>query len=199
MPRKDPKCKQSDSCKYKTHGHCITEKKDGLCPVPSEIANIKKGKACMVDSECLGANKCCNSTCITPCQTTRCTCQANTVVKNHLNAKGCPLCSCVKKEEENPCKLKKDTGPCKAAIKKFYYDVDSKNCKEFKYGGCFGNQNKFDSKETCTNKCQLNVARVVNEGGNETKSVDLCLLPKEVGLCKAAKHRFYFDATKKIM
>jgi hypothetical protein len=24
MPRKDPKCKQSDNCKYKTQGHCIT-------------------------------------------------------------------------------------------------------------------------------------------------------------------------------
>jgi hypothetical protein len=32
----------------------------------------------------------------------------------------------------------------------------------------------------------------------ETKTVDLCVLPKEVGLCKAAKPRFYFDASKKL-
>ena len=47
------------------------------------------------------------------------------------------------------CKLKADTGPCRAAIPKFFFDSDSGNCQRFIYGGCDGNENRFDTLEEC--------------------------------------------------
>lgn len=54
---------------------------------------------------------------------------------------------------DNVCELPKDKGPCKAAIKRFYYDSNKKKCKEFTYGGCQGNANNFESKEECQKEC----------------------------------------------
>merc|ERR1711874_78451 len=54
---------------------------------------------------------------------------------------------------DNVCELPKDKGPCEAAIKRFYYDSNTKKCKEFTYGGCQGNANNFESKEECQKEC----------------------------------------------
>nr|WEQ50372.1 conkunitzin M16 [Conus magus] len=51
------------------------------------------------------------------------------------------------------CTLPKKTGPCRGFYPKFYYDTKSKECKGFKYGGCKGNGNNFNTTEDCSNKC----------------------------------------------
>lgn len=51
------------------------------------------------------------------------------------------------------CGLSPDTGMCRAAFPKFYYDSDSASCQSFVYGGCGGNANKFDSLEECMSAC----------------------------------------------
>lgn len=70
----------------------------------------------------------------------------------------------VKKEEEEEetkdpaqiCSLKPETGMCRAQIEKFHFDPDSKSCKSFYWGGCGGNKNKFEDKESCEKFCKSN-------------------------------------------
>ncbi|XP_046960068.1 boophilin-H2-like [Vanessa cardui] len=55
------------------------------------------------------------------------------------------------------CFLQPDTGYCLALISKYYYDINEKTCKKFMYGGCGGNQNKFDTLFSCMRACSVAV------------------------------------------
>ncbi|XP_067451749.1 kunitz-type protease inhibitor 2 [Thunnus thynnus] len=46
-----------------------------------------------------------------------------------------------------------DPGPCRAAFPKFYYDSNTASCQSFIYGGCRGNQNRYNSIEDCMARC----------------------------------------------
>lgn len=52
------------------------------------------------------------------------------------------------------CKLPKSSGSCHNAIRSYYYDAETKSCKLFFYSGCFGNANRFNSREDCENLCK---------------------------------------------
>lgn len=51
------------------------------------------------------------------------------------------------------CSLPAETGPCRGLFPKWYYDSGTKSCKEFTYGGCDGNKNKFDDQAACMAAC----------------------------------------------
>lgn len=53
------------------------------------------------------------------------------------------------------CALPKDMGPCPGAILRWYYDATEKICKQFMYGGCQGNGNRFKTEMECRNKCHI--------------------------------------------
>ena len=44
-------------------------------------------------------------------------------------------------------------GPCKAATTKWTFDEGT--CHKFVFGGCRGNENRFDSKAECKAKCSI--------------------------------------------
>lgn len=48
----------------------------------------------------------------------------------------------------SPCDLKPDPGPCFAAFRRYYYDKEAQECKEFIWGGCDGTV-PFDTMEEC--------------------------------------------------
>lgn len=52
------------------------------------------------------------------------------------------------------CKLPKEVGPCFAYFKRYYFDKQAGECKEFIYGGCGGNRNKFNTKNACEERCE---------------------------------------------
>ncbi|XP_077578549.1 kunitz-type protease inhibitor 2 [Stigmatopora nigra] len=54
---------------------------------------------------------------------------------------------------EEQCLSSPDPGPCRAAFPKFYYHAESDSCKLFVYGGCQGNQNRYDSEDHCLAQC----------------------------------------------
>ncbi|KAL7035800.1 hypothetical protein ACKWTF_008565 [Chironomus riparius] len=45
------------------------------------------------------------------------------------------------------------TGRCFAYFPSWYYDPAAKACKEFVYGGCGGNGNRYDSWQECMFNC----------------------------------------------
>ncbi|EDO41922.1 predicted protein [Nematostella vectensis] len=56
-------------------------------------------------------------------------------------------------EQPSFCSLPAVTGRCMAYIPSFYYDMKEEKCKEFIYGGCNGNLNRFDTQEKCEEAC----------------------------------------------
>ncbi|KAL5010540.1 hypothetical protein ScPMuIL_012845 [Solemya velum] len=51
------------------------------------------------------------------------------------------------------CSLTTEVGPCRGSFTRWHFDRDSKTCKTFLYGGCRGNENRFDTKEDCIELC----------------------------------------------
>lgn len=50
------------------------------------------------------------------------------------------------------CQLSHETGPCRAAFTKYYFDEVAQTCRAFTWGGCDGVV-PFDTKEECEQQC----------------------------------------------
>ncbi|CAG7823539.1 unnamed protein product [Allacma fusca] len=51
------------------------------------------------------------------------------------------------------CSLPRSTGPCRASQPRYYWSVESNSCKKFTYGGCMGNNNRFETASECRKVC----------------------------------------------
>ncbi|MBN3316350.1 APLP2 protein, partial [Atractosteus spatula] len=51
------------------------------------------------------------------------------------------------------CSLAPETGPCRASMPRWHFNVRQRRCLRFVYGGCAGNRNNFDSEEYCMEVC----------------------------------------------
>ncbi|MEL6184753.1 MAG: BPTI/Kunitz-type proteinase inhibitor domain-containing protein [Myxococcota bacterium] len=51
------------------------------------------------------------------------------------------------------CQLPLETGPCDAAFPRYGFDPALDRCREFLWGGCEGNENRFESFEACRTAC----------------------------------------------
>ncbi|XP_015905919.2 PI-stichotoxin-Hcr2f-like [Parasteatoda tepidariorum] len=54
---------------------------------------------------------------------------------------------------DDVCSLPSETGPCRAAARRFFFDKASGECKPFTYGGCQGNGNNFVTEKECQDAC----------------------------------------------
>ncbi|XP_008307209.1 amyloid beta precursor like protein 2 isoform X2 [Cynoglossus semilaevis] len=52
------------------------------------------------------------------------------------------------------CSLEAETGPCRASMPRWHFDMRHGKCVRFIYGGCAGNRNNFDSEEYCMAVCK---------------------------------------------
>lgn len=62
-----------------------------------------------------------------------------------------------------------DSGPCRGAFLKYYYEPSTRSCREFTYGGCDGNANRFSSISECESICIHH-----EEPGNDTIILHMC-------------------------
>ena len=51
------------------------------------------------------------------------------------------------------CQLPPVGGLCEAYFPSFFYNSTSSKCESFVYGGCGGNDNRFDTKDSCMESC----------------------------------------------
>ncbi len=60
------------------------------------------------------------------------------------------------------CTLDKDTGTCDQYQIMWYYDTLSGQCKNFYYGSCGGNANRFGTEQECQLRCLLKTGLAKN-------------------------------------
>ncbi|XP_021364856.1 keratin, type I cytoskeletal 9-like isoform X2 [Mizuhopecten yessoensis] len=68
-------------------------------------------------------------------------------------------------------------GSCSAGITNHFYNTTSGQCETFVFGGCGGNDNRFQSKEDCERRCS-------------------CHMPPDTGPCRASMERWYYNEKK---
>ncbi|XP_022240200.1 papilin-like [Limulus polyphemus] len=101
--------------------------------------------------------------------------------------KSCPTDDTkIEKQEEGTFKTEfcfesKDPGPCLNTELRWYYSHEDGVCRDFYYGGCLGNKNRFYSMEECENKCG--------------RSQDICQLPKVRGPCSGSFPQWYYNSS----
>jgi hypothetical protein len=90
--------------------------------------------------------------------------------------------------ENKKCSLPAASGPCYAYFENYFFNKTSQKCEPFIYGGCGGNENRYESEEACQKVCSP----------KPTQTNSICLLEKKVGKCRGYFSRyFYNNETKK--
>uniref|UniRef100_T1JGC3 BPTI/Kunitz inhibitor domain-containing protein n=1 Tax=Strigamia maritima TaxID=126957 RepID=T1JGC3_STRMM len=77
------------------------------------------------------------------------------------------------------CHLDKAYGRCDDSTIRWYYKKDTGVCEQFHYSGCNGNNNRFETRPECEEKC--------------FHSQEICELPKVAGPCSGQFSQWYFN------
>ncbi|KAL8179785.1 UNVERIFIED_CONTAM: hypothetical protein K2H54_072779, partial [Gekko kuhli] len=79
------------------------------------------------------------------------------------------------------CRLDPEYGPCRDEQLKVYFNWKYQKCLEFPYGGCKGNNNRFETMMACEHACERRGP---------------CNLPPIQGPCGDYRTRYYYDWTQ---
>ncbi|KAM5158341.1 BPTI/Kunitz domain-containing protein-like [Mantella aurantiaca] len=101
------------------------------------------------------------------------------------------------------CQLPKVTGSCEIEVLRYYYNGAENRCQLFFYGGCKGNGNNFNGKDSCERAClkAKSIQPTVKPGPKVsptpgTGAASSCQLPMDVGFCDIDVLRYYYNSTE---
>lgn len=140
-----------DECTNACSGSEKTGKSGRGLPIP-ELHVERCGAPCAA-----GEFTCANGCCLTPgleCDLTpQCTDSSDELRCDELNKNFGILLQIPVNEQKVRCTAFPDTGNCRDSLTKWYYDPLQQSCFRFNYGGCQGNENRFDSEASCLRVC----------------------------------------------
>lgn len=94
--------------------------------------------------------------------------------------------------EVDTCTLPAQSGLCLGYFPSFFFNARTGACEEFIYGGCGGNENRFDTKKECESKCRASSRSTPPTTGSLVG--DVCSLPKAPGVCFAYFPSFFYNS-----
>ncbi|XP_061580269.1 collagen alpha-3(VI) chain-like [Cololabis saira] len=108
-------------------------------------------------------------------------------------------------ELADPCSLDYDAGmPCTDYQAKWFFDKKNGFCTQFWYGGCGGNENRFNTEDLCIKSCLRSAAAPQPEEQKAepveiltAPATEICQLPKEEGTCAKFVLKWYYEAATK--
>ncbi|XP_066045621.1 tissue factor pathway inhibitor isoform X5 [Chamaea fasciata] len=101
------------------------------------------------------------------------------------------------------CAMKADDGPCKAIHIRYFFNIKSRKCEVFEYGGCHGNQNNFQTLEECQEKCVVTEFSQKMALAKTKKALflgkpDFCFHAQEPGVCRGYFTRYFYNKETKL-
>ncbi|NWW06140.1 TFPI1 inhibitor, partial [Oreocharis arfaki] len=98
------------------------------------------------------------------------------------------------------CAMKADDGPCKAIHTRYFFNIKSRKCEVFEYGGCHGNENNFLTLEECQKKCVVTGQYPFSYPPTSSlfASPDFCFHDQEPGVCRGYFTRYFYNKETKL-
>ncbi|NXE08819.1 TFPI1 inhibitor, partial [Lophotis ruficrista] len=98
------------------------------------------------------------------------------------------------------CAMKADEGPCKAIHMRYYFNIQSRECEIFEYGGCHGNENNFLTLEECQKKCVVTGQYPFSHPpiSSSFAPPNFCFHEKDPGICRGYFSRYFYNKETKI-
>lgn len=95
------------------------------------------------------------------------------------------------------CAMKAEEGPCKAMIWSYYFNMYTHQCEQFVYGGCRGNENRFDTLEECRKTCIPGYKQTTVKTASGAEKPDFCFLEEDPGICRGFMNRYFYNNQSK--
>ncbi|XP_017584546.1 PREDICTED: tissue factor pathway inhibitor isoform X1 [Corvus brachyrhynchos] len=101
------------------------------------------------------------------------------------------------------CAMKADDGPCKAIHIRYFFNIKSRKCEVFEYGGCHGNENNFLTLEECQKKCVVTELPQKMMLAKIKKALflgkpDFCFHDQDPGICRGYFTRYFYNKETKL-
>ena len=104
------------------------------------------------------------------------------------------------------CQMPAEPGPCFTSFPSFFFNTDSGQCERFNYGGCRGNENRFQSVQACELACRgverrpavgagsvSGPTQPATTSGRFLSRNSECNLPRAAGLCMAFFPSYFYN------
>ncbi|NWV13400.1 TFPI1 inhibitor, partial [Ptilonorhynchus violaceus] len=97
------------------------------------------------------------------------------------------------------CAMKADDGPCKAIHIRYFFNIKSRKCEVFEYGGCHGNENNFRTLEDCQKMCVVaGHSKATSSISSQRKKPEFCFHDKDPGICRGYFSRYFYNKETKL-